>query len=67
MKILTAGEVAKGLGIPYYTLDYLERVGKIPIAKRTGTNQRIYTKKDVEIVRQILSSMRKRKSNETTD
>ncbi|MFC1682890.1 MerR family transcriptional regulator [Candidatus Zixiibacteriota bacterium] len=52
-KIYTAGEVAKQLGIPYYTLDYLERVGKIPAARRTGTNKRIYTKADVEKIRMI--------------
>lgn len=59
MKIFTAGEVAKQLGIPYYTLDYLERVGKIPAARRTGTNQRIYSKDDVERIRRILISMGK--------
>jgi DNA-binding transcriptional MerR regulator len=59
MKIFTAGEAAKQLGIPYYTLDYLERVGKIPLARRTGTNKRIYTRNDVERIRQILRSASK--------
>ena len=35
MDVFTAGEVAKQLGILYYTLDYLEWVGKIPAAERT--------------------------------
>ena len=40
MKIYSAGEIAKLLGIPYHTLDYLERRRKIPEAGRTTSNQR---------------------------
>ena len=54
MKIYSAGEIAKLLGIPYHTLDYLERRGKIPEARRTTSNQRFYTEEDLQKLRQII-------------
>ena len=55
MKIYSAGEVARMLQIPYYTLDYLERQRKIPLAKRTTSNQRFYTEADLEEIQKILA------------
>ena len=55
MKIYSAGQVAKILKIPYYSLDYLERRGKIPEAKRTTSNQRFYTAADVSKLKNILN------------
>ena len=54
MKIYSAGQMARILKIPYYTLDYLERQGKIPLAKRTTSNQRFYTEEDLQRLRQII-------------
>lgn len=54
MKIYSAGEIAKKLKIRYYTLDYMERQGKIPEAKRTTSNQRFYTEEDFQKLRQII-------------
>ena len=56
MKIYSAGEIAKILEIPYYTLDYMERQGKIPKAKRTTSNQRYYTEADLTQIRRILTT-----------
>ena len=56
MKIYSAGEIAKVLKIPYYTLDYLERRQKIPKAKRTTSNQRYYTEADLMLIRRILTT-----------
>ena len=55
MKIYSAGQMARILKIPYYTLDYLERQGKIPLAKRTTSNQRFYTEADLEEIQKILA------------
>ena len=55
MKIYSAGEIAKILKIPYYTLDYLERQQKIPKAKRTTSNQRFYTERDLLEIKKILA------------
>ncbi|MEE9170271.1 MAG: MerR family transcriptional regulator [bacterium] len=54
-RIYTAGEAATFLGIPYHRLDYYERVGKIPPAHRTGTNQRIYTHEELLTLKKLLS------------
>ena len=55
MKIYSSGEIAKILKIPYYTLDYLERRGKIPLAKRTTSNQRFFTEGDLLEIKKILA------------
>ncbi len=55
MKIYSAGQMARILKIPYYTLDYLERRKKIPKAKRTTSNQRYFTEADLTLIRRILS------------
>ncbi len=59
MKIYSAGEIAKILKIPYYSLDYMERRGKIPAAKRTTSNQRYYTEEDFEELKEILLRIKK--------
>lgn len=59
MKIYSAGEIAKILGMPYYSLDYLERRGKIPAAKRTTSNQRFYTEEDLKDLKRWLFPERK--------
>jgi len=58
MKIYSAGEVANILNIPYYTLDYLERRGKIPAAQRTTSNQRMYTENDLQDLKERLSKIK---------
>lgn len=54
MKLYSAGEVAKLLRVPYYTLNNLEKTGKIPLASRTTSNQRIYTEDDILELKRIL-------------
>ena len=55
MKIYSAGQVAKILKIPYYSLDYLERQGEIPEASRTTSNQRFFTEADLSKLKSILN------------
>ena len=55
MKIYSAGQVAKILKIPYHCLDYLERRGEIPEARRTTSRQRIYTEEDLRDLKNILN------------
>ena len=58
MTVFSSGQAAKKLGIPFYTLDYLERVGKIPKAKRVGeTGQKYYTDEDLEKIRLIVEDI----------
>ncbi len=53
--IYSAGQISEILRIPYYTLDYLERRGKIPLAKRTTSNQRFFTEGDLLEIKKILA------------
>ncbi len=56
--IYSAGQISEILRIPYYTLVYKEKQGKIPQAKRTTSGQRYYTEADLMLIRRILT-MRK--------
>ena len=55
MKIYNLGEAAKLLEIPFYSLQYAEKVGKIPQAARSSSGARIYTEKDLMKLKQILN------------
>ena len=57
LKIYSAGEAAKFLNIPYYTLHNLEVTEKIPRAERTSSNQRYYTRDDLGKIKEILDKI----------
>ena len=61
MKLYSAGEAAKFLEIPYYTLHNLEVTEKIPRSERTSSNQRNYTRDDLDKIKDILSRIVLRK------
>ena len=58
MRILTISEVTEILGVPFYKLHYLERMKKIPKAKRTGTGMRYYNDGDVSVLREKLKEIK---------
>ena len=55
MKVFNIGEASKFLKIPFYTLQYAERVGKIPKARRSSSGHRIYTEQDLTELKDILN------------
>ena len=56
MKIYTSGEVAKILNIPYNKLIYMENVGKIEPAFKTGSDKRLYTDDDIKAIKKVLDN-----------
>jgi len=54
MKIYNLGEAARILKIPFYSLQYREKVGKIPEARRSSSGHRIYTEEDLMDLKSIL-------------
>ncbi len=59
MKIYNLGEAARILKIPFYSLQYKEKVGKIPEACRSSSGHRIYTEEDLRELKQILNKQEK--------
>ena len=57
MKILTAKDVCNTLNIPYWRLEYLFKAGKVSEVQRTSTNQRVFTKKDLAQIKDVLEEI----------
>ena len=55
MKVFNIGEASKFLKVPFYSLQYAERVGKIPKARRSSSGARIYTEKDLNELKEMLN------------
>jgi len=51
-QFLESGPVARELGVAVETLRYWERTGKIVAAQRTAGGHRLYTRAEVERIRQ---------------
>ncbi len=63
MEIYNLGEASRILGIPFYTLQYLERAGRIPKARRSSSGHRCYTREDLEKLKEILDQRGIRKAS----
>lgn len=61
---MNVDQLAGRLGIQYYQVLYLERVGVFPRAKRTRTNDRTYTEKDAKKLKSIYEKYIIEKSSE---
>jgi len=48
---VTITEAAELIGVPYYKLIYLERVGKIPKAQRNTSNHRMYSPEQIKSIK----------------
>jgi DNA-binding transcriptional MerR regulator len=53
-KILTSRDVCKKLGVPFYKLQYLFDTGKVQDVQRTSSGKRIYTEKDIKVIKEAL-------------
>lgn len=51
---MTITQAARLLEIPYYRILYLERIGRIPKARRNCSGHRVYTEDDINPIRQKL-------------
>ena len=47
-------KAAQMLGITFYKLLYLERVGKIPPARRDLSGQRVFNIREIKVIKQVL-------------
>jgi len=62
-QVMSTGTVARHLGVSTSLLRHLEKIGAIPPAQRIdGLDRRIYSKAEVEVLRQILANRRARVS-----
>lgn len=64
MKIFNIGEAARILEVPFYTIQYLERTGKIPKASRSSSGHRYYTNEDLEILKRLFSQKQENQNSE---
>ena len=53
---MTITQAARLLGIPYYRIQYLERIGRIPKARRNCSGHRVYGPEDIEIIQEQLTN-----------
>jgi len=60
-RTLTISEAAEELGVTPSWLRFGERLGSLPLARRTSGGQRRYTKADVERLRRLGVGARKRR------
>lgn len=63
MKIFTATEVARLLGVPFYRLYYLELTEQVSPAQRTASGRRYYTDENVEMLKEQLKKIKKSKQS----
>ena len=61
----TISEAAKALGVSPSWLRFGERLGSLPLARRTSAGWRYYTTEDVERLRRLGVGERKRRLAET--
>jgi DNA-binding transcriptional MerR regulator len=59
--ILTIGEAADELGVSRSWLRFGERLGTLPLARRTPSGWRYYTPEDIERLRRLGVGERKRR------
>ncbi len=60
-RTLTIGQAAEALGVSSSWLRFGERLGSLPLARRTAGGHRFYTSEDVECLRRIGVGERKRR------
>ncbi len=60
-RTLTIGQAAEALGVSSGWLRFGERLGSLPLARRTAGGHRFYTPEDVERLRRIGVGERKRR------
>jgi DNA-binding transcriptional MerR regulator len=60
-RILTIGQAADALGISPSWLRFGERLGALPLARRTTSGWRYYTPEDIERLRRLGVGERKRR------
>ncbi len=58
---LTIGEAAEELGVTAAWLRFGERLGSLPLARRTSRGWRYYTREDIERLRRLGVGGRKRR------
>jgi DNA-binding transcriptional MerR regulator len=58
---LTIGEAAEELGVTAAWLRFGERLGSLPLARRTSRGWRYYTREDIERLRRLGVGDRKRR------
>lgn len=58
---LTIGEAAEELGVTAAWLRFGERLGSLPLARRTSRGWRYYTREDIERLRRLGVGERKRR------
>jgi DNA-binding transcriptional MerR regulator len=60
-RLLTIGEAAEELGVTAAWLRFGERLGSLPLARRTSRGWRYYTREDIERLRRLGVGERKRR------
>jgi DNA-binding transcriptional MerR regulator len=61
LRSLTIGEAAEELGVTAAWLRFGERLGSLPLARRTPRGWRYYTREDIERLRRLGVGERKRR------
>ncbi len=53
-RVLTSKDICRELKIPFYKLQYLFDTGKVRDVQRTSSGKRVYTEKDIKMIREAL-------------